>query len=119
MAARGETSYSLPETVEAVAAGAGAVGSPAWRHAAEETAGSHDVLAIGSGTVAFAADGRLCGYAEADGKRRWCVAGGTGPAYAAGQVAFSSHDGGSASVDALDGRTRWQHGRGGQNSEEV
>ncbi len=83
-AAGGETSYRLPETVEVVAASVGIVRSPAWDRAAEETGGIHDVLAIGRGTVAFAADGQLCGYAEADGKRRWCVPGGTNPAYAAG-----------------------------------
>jgi hypothetical protein len=118
-AARGETSFRLPETVEAVAAGAGIVRSPLWEREADRVGGRHDMLAIGSGTVAFATGGRLCGYAEADGKRRWCVAGGTDPAYAAGEVAFSSDDGGSASVDAVDGRARWQHGRHGTNDEEV
>ncbi len=109
-AARGEVSYTLAETVEAVPAGVGVVQSSIWDRSADQTFGSHDVLAIGNGTVAFAAGGRLCGYAEADGHRRWCVAGGTGPAYASGQVAFALHAGGSASVDARDGQTRWRHG---------
>jgi hypothetical protein len=101
----------LPEIVEPAVSATDVVRLPSWEHAVGEASGTHAVLAIGSGVVAFASNGRLCGYAEADGARRWCVAGGTAPAYAADQIAFTTAGGGSASVAARDGRALWRHGR--------
>ncbi len=111
-AARGERSFELPQIVEAAApAGANVVRSPRWEKRADPLDDRHDILAIGSGSVVFGAQGRLCGYAESSGSPRWCVANGTKPAYAGGEVAFSAGEGGIESVDAIDGSVRWRYHR--------
>jgi hypothetical protein len=67
------------------------------------------LLAHGGGIVAFNSGGRMCGFAESDGRTLWCVDAGTAPAYASGEVAYTTADGGVHALDAATGARRWSH----------
>jgi hypothetical protein len=106
---RGERSYRLTEIREVAPPPSRLVTRAAWSLAADPNPSGHDVLAIGSRIVAFAAGGRMCGFDESTGVRRWCAGAGSGPAYAGGEVAFVEADGTVRAVGARAGENRWRH----------
>lgn len=106
--ARGEASFALPEArVEPAASSVRSPAQPVWSHYIDPPA-SGDALAIGSGVVAFASEGRMCGYDDATGATVWCAGNGIAPAYASGVVAYAGADRSVRAVDARTGTLRWR-----------
>ncbi len=60
------------------------------------------------GAVAFASGGRVCAFAEDDGRQLWCAGRGTSPVYSNGEIAFAATSGAAVGIGLRSGRTLWR-----------
>jgi prepilin-type processing-associated H-X9-DG protein len=107
-AARGEPSYHLPEVVVAVPTRAAQSRPPVWSKPIDAPTDERALLAFGTSGIVFVSNGRVCGYAEADGVTRWCAGRGSNPIYTSGLIVYVTTDGTIRAVKSSDGSARWR-----------
>ena len=101
----------LPELRLPGGATTAAVHYALWSHRADAADGPLNALAIGGGIVAFAIDGRICGFKESTGRMAWCANAGASPVFASGRVVYRAAGGTVRAVNARTGTESWHDHR--------